>query len=95
MPTRREFLRDLSGAAAGIVFTGCCCAESAFAVGTRPQQSAAPAAGSRRGKVVINGRRVTVIDVHSHVRVPEAWELVKDRIAREGRYGDMAQGQSG
>jgi len=91
MPTRREFLRDLSGAAAGIVFAGCCCAESAFAVATRPRQSAAPAAGSRRGKVVINGRRVTVIDVHSHVRVPEAWDLVKDRIAREGRYGDMAQ----
>jgi aminocarboxymuconate-semialdehyde decarboxylase len=91
MPTRREFLRDLSGAAAGIVFAGCCSAESAFTRATRPQQSAALAAGSRRGKVVINGRRVTVIDVHSHVRVPEAWELVKDRIAREGHYGDAAQ----
>src|SRR5438309_601878 len=91
MPTRREFLRDLSGAAAGVVFAGCCCADSAFAIARRPQQSAAAAAGSKRGKVVINGRRVTVVDVHSHVRVPEAWELVKDRIGREGRYGDMAQ----
>jgi aminocarboxymuconate-semialdehyde decarboxylase len=91
MPTRREFLRDLSGAAAGIAFAGCCCAESAFALATGRQQSAAPASGSKRGKVVINGRRVTVIDVHSHVRVPEGWELVKDRIGREGRYGDMAQ----
>src|SRR5690242_2795819 len=91
MPTRREFLRDLSGAAAGIAFAGCCCAESVFALATRRQQSTAPVGGSKRGKVVINGRRVMVIDVHSHVRVPEAWELVKDRIGREGRYGDMAQ----
>jgi len=91
MPTRREFLRNLSGTAAGIAFAGCCCVDSAFAIARRPQQSAAAAAGSKRGKVVINGRRVTVIDVHSHVRVPEAWELVKDRIGREGRYGDMAQ----
>jgi aminocarboxymuconate-semialdehyde decarboxylase len=29
------------------------------------------------------------IDLHAHVRVPEAWELVKDRIAREGRPGDV------
>jgi aminocarboxymuconate-semialdehyde decarboxylase len=90
MPTRRDFLRDLSAATVEIIFGGCC-AQSAFAAGPRRQQSAASAGGSKRGKVVINGRRVTVIDVHSHVRVPEAWELVKDRIAREGHYGDMAQ----
>lgn len=40
---------------------------------------------------MINGRRVAVVDVHSHVRVPEAWELVKDRIGRDGRYGDAGQ----
>ena len=91
MPTRRDFLRDLSAATGGIIFGGCCCAKSAFALARRPQQSAASAGGSKRGKVVINGRRVTVVDVHSHVRVPEAWELVKDRIARDGHYGDMAQ----
>jgi len=90
MPTRRDFLRDLSAATAGIIFGGCC-AKSAFAAGPRRQQSAASTGGSKRGKVVINGRRVTVIDVHSHVRVPEAWDLVKDRIGREGHYGDMAQ----
>jgi aminocarboxymuconate-semialdehyde decarboxylase len=91
MPTRREFLRDFSGVAAGMAFAGCCCAESAFALMRRPQQSATPPGGSKRGKVIINGRRVMVVDVHSHVRVPEAWDLVKDRIGREGRYGDMAQ----
>ncbi len=92
MPTRREFLRNLSGATAGILFAGCCCTETTRAFARRPRQSAGQAAaGSKRRVLTINGKRVTVIDVHSHVRVPEAWELVKDRIGREGRYGDMAQ----
>ena len=92
MPTRREFLRDLSGATAGIVFAGCCCAESARASALRRQQSPArPSVGSKRAPVTINGQRVLVVDVHSHVRVPEAWELVKDRIAREGHHGDAQQ----
>jgi aminocarboxymuconate-semialdehyde decarboxylase len=92
MPTRREFLRNLSGATAGIVFTGCCCADSAFGFARGAQQGAArPPAGSKHAPVIINGRRVVVIDVHSHVRVPEAWELVKDRIGRDGHYGDAAQ----
>ena len=29
------------------------------------------------------------MDIHAHVRVPEAWDLVKDRIGREGRAGDV------
>jgi aminocarboxymuconate-semialdehyde decarboxylase len=92
MPTRREFLKNLSGATAGVVFAGCCCAESARAFAPAPQRSVAPPqAGPQRRQVTINGQRVVVVDVHSHVRVPEAWELVKDRISREGHYGDMAQ----
>jgi len=92
MPTRREFLKNFSGATAGIVFAGCCCAESARAFAPGRQQSAAPpSATPKRRQVTINGRRISVVDVHSHVRVPEAWELVKDRIAHEGHYGDMAQ----
>jgi len=92
MPTRREFLRNVSGACAGIVFTGCCCADSAFGFARGAQQGAArPPAGSKHAPVIINGRRVVAVDVHSHVRVPEAWELVKDRIGRDGHYGDAAQ----
>jgi len=92
MPTRREFLKNVSGATAGIVFAGCCSERSTLAFARRLQQSTAqPAPASRRAPVIINGRRVPVIDVHSHVRVPEAWDLVKDRIARDGHYGDMAQ----
>jgi aminocarboxymuconate-semialdehyde decarboxylase len=91
MPSRREFLRSFSGATAGIVFTGCCCADAAFDSALRQQSVASPAAGSKHAPVIINGRRVVVVDVHSHVRVPEAWELVKDRIGRDGHYGDAAQ----
>ncbi len=92
MPTRREFLRDLSSATAGIVFAGCCCAEASPRFALSPQQSAAqPGAGRKRREVTVGGRRVVVVDVHSHVRVPEAWDLVKDRIGREGGMGDKQQ----
>lgn len=88
MPTRREFLKNAS-AAAGIFFTGCC-AKAAFASPLMPAQSPASAA-ARHAPVTINGRRIKIVDVHSHVRVPEAWELVKDRIGRDGHFGDAAQ----
>jgi aminocarboxymuconate-semialdehyde decarboxylase len=92
MPTRRAFLKSVSGATAGIFFTGCNCFSSPLRLAPNRQQSAAqPAAGHKRREVTIGDHRVTVIDVHAHVRVPEAWELVKDRIAREGRPGDMGQ----
>jgi aminocarboxymuconate-semialdehyde decarboxylase len=90
MPTRREFLKRVSGTAAGIVFTSCSRAGSSFGSVRSPQQSAAqPVAERKRREVVIGGQRVKVVDVHAHVRVPEAWDLVKDRIVREGRAGDV------
>ncbi len=90
MPTRREFLKSASQTAAGIFFTGCCCADSSFAFARSPWQSAVPPAASRkRREVVVGGRRTPVVDIHAHVRVPEAWDLVKDRIVREGRSGDV------
>jgi aminocarboxymuconate-semialdehyde decarboxylase len=89
MPTRREFLKGVSKTAAGIFFTNCCCTESSFGFARNARQSAAqPAANRKRREAVIGGHRVAVIDVHAHVRVPEAWDLVKDRIGREGRAGD-------
>src|SRR5450631_1076351 len=90
MPTRREFLKSVSGTAAGIVFTGCCCADPSFGFARTPRQSAAQAvANGKRRELVLNRQRVKVVDVHAHVRVPEAWDLVKDRISREGRAGDV------
>jgi aminocarboxymuconate-semialdehyde decarboxylase len=92
MPTRREFLKGVSGTTAGIFFASCCCAESSFGFGGSPRQAAAGSVTTRkRREVVVGGRRTAVVDVHAHVRVPEAWDLVKDRIGREGLAGDVAQ----
>ena len=92
MPTRREFLKSVSGTTAGIFFAGCSCADSSLGFASRPPQTAANAVASRkRREVVVGGRRTAVVDIHAHVRVPEAWDLVKDRIGREGRAGDLAQ----
>ena len=48
-----------------------------------------PVAKNKRREIIVGGKRTAVVDIHAHVRVPEAWELVKDRIAREGRSGDV------
>jgi aminocarboxymuconate-semialdehyde decarboxylase len=95
MPTRREFLGRTAGAAAGVVFAECCCAGSSFDPSRSQTQYALQAgrtqqAGRRRREVIVGGRKTAVVDIHAHVRVPEAWDLVKDRIAREGRPGDVA-----
>jgi aminocarboxymuconate-semialdehyde decarboxylase len=75
---------------AGIVFAGCGCVDSAPGFTLNRQKSAAAAGTVRKRRGVdIAGHRVPVIDVHAHVHVPEAWELVKDRIGREGRSGDI------
>ncbi len=90
MPTRREFLKSVSRTTAGIFFAGCCCADSSLGFAPSLQQSAAqPVASRKRREVVVSGRRTAVVDIHAHVRVPEAWDLVKDRIGREGRAGDV------
>jgi aminocarboxymuconate-semialdehyde decarboxylase len=92
MPTRRGFLKSASKAAAGIVFTRSACAESAFGFARSVTQGAEQAAGSRKRRVVIGGKQTAVVDIHAHVRVPGAWDLVKDRIGREGRAGDVQLG---
>jgi aminocarboxymuconate-semialdehyde decarboxylase len=90
MPTRREFLKNMSRTTAGIFFAGCCCANPSFGFAPRaPQSSAPPPANRKRRDVLVNGQRVKVVDIHAHVRVSEAWDLVKDRIGREGRAGDV------
>jgi aminocarboxymuconate-semialdehyde decarboxylase len=90
MPTRRKFLKTVSGTAAAIVFADCCCARSLFPWSpAAPQAAAQPATIRTRREVAVGGKRVKVIDVHAHVRVPEGWDLVKDRIEREGRPGDV------
>jgi aminocarboxymuconate-semialdehyde decarboxylase len=90
MPTRRDFIKSVSSAAAGIVFADCCGSDFSLAFAASMQQSGPPSIAKRkRREVVVGGRRTAVVDIHAHARVPEAWDLVKDRIAREGRSGDV------
>jgi aminocarboxymuconate-semialdehyde decarboxylase len=66
MPTRREFVKTATGAAAG------------FFVQARP---------SRR-EVSIGRRRITVIDIHGHLSVPEVADIIKGtKLAPAGGRG--------
>jgi aminocarboxymuconate-semialdehyde decarboxylase len=66
---RRQFLQD--AASMGVVFTGCAL--------TRHQAWAQAAA--KRRVVTVAGQRVRTIDIHAHVIVPEATELMGVKTA--------------
>jgi aminocarboxymuconate-semialdehyde decarboxylase len=70
MFSRREFVSRLSGASAGIFFVGCAVVDSALA-------AAQSAAMDKRRRVTIGGQHVLTVDVHTHVLVSEALDLVK------------------
>ena len=71
MSNRREFLKDLAGATAGVFFVGCGCVDAAAGW----MQSGGT--GKRR-EVVIGGRRVRTVDIHCHCYTHDVWDLVKD-----------------
>jgi aminocarboxymuconate-semialdehyde decarboxylase len=68
--SRREFLTRLSSTSAGIFFVGCSFTNAAMG-GAQSDRT-----GKRR-RVTIGGQHVLTVDVHSHVLVPEALDLVK------------------
>jgi aminocarboxymuconate-semialdehyde decarboxylase len=70
MPNRREFLRNVAGASAGMLFLG---RGLDSAAGPSAQAGAAP----KRREVKVGKRRVKTVDVHAHVTVPEAAALLK------------------
>src|ERR1019366_5491851 len=72
MPNRRDFIKSVVGASAGVVFVGCDICD-AMAAGRSAQ------AGSRakHKPAMVGKRRVKTVDVHCHVSVPEATELLK------------------
>ena len=70
MPNRREFVKNVAGAAAGLVVGGHSLADVALGA-----MQGAPAA---RRRAMIGGRRITVVDIHAHTFVPEVWEVVRD-----------------
>jgi predicted TIM-barrel fold metal-dependent hydrolase len=66
MPSRREFLKN-AAASAGVIFTGCHLLN---------QKAHAQTAAPTPRPVIVGGRRVTTIDIHAHVIVPEAEALM-------------------
>jgi aminocarboxymuconate-semialdehyde decarboxylase len=88
VPNRRDFFKNVAGAAAGVVIGGRSFADAVL------EAAQAPAPARRRA--AIGGRRVTVVDVHAHTFVPEVWDLVKDTPlaanARNNLTGAIALG---
>ena len=71
MATRRDFMQQAAGAAAGVLFAGCALLNEAHAQNK-------PAA--KRRHVVVAGKRVKTIDVHAHCVIPEAMTLMGQKI---------------
>lgn len=77
MRNRREFLKQVAGASAGMFLSG----HSGLA-GTMQAGSAA-----NRREVSIGGHRIKTVDVHSHVAVPEAADVLKGTALEKGAAG--------
>ena len=75
MSNRREFLKRVGGATAG-AFAGSALL-GAQGRGGRGGQAAAPAGPVVRRQVMIGGRRVRVVDIHSHATVSEVDPVLK------------------
>jgi len=92
MPTRREFLKSASKTTAGVVFAACSCGHPVLGLAASAESSREQGVANRKRQVLIGGKQTPVVDIHAHVRVPEAWDLVKDRIGHDGRTGDVQLG---
>ncbi len=69
MTTRRNFLK---GAAASLTFCSCSMLDAAHAQQPRP----------RRLPVMVKGKRVKTIDVHSHCIIRDALDLMGDQVPK-------------
>jgi aminocarboxymuconate-semialdehyde decarboxylase len=72
MATRREFIRG--AAASGLAFCTCGLIDAAYAQGSYKH----PNLGRKRKPVIVNGKRVTTIDVHAHCLFRDAIALMGD-----------------
>jgi aminocarboxymuconate-semialdehyde decarboxylase len=69
MPNRREFLRNVAGASAGILL--------GQSLSTAAEPFPQTGAAAKRREVMVGNRRIKTVDVHAHVSVPEATDLLK------------------
>ena len=89
MPNRRDFIRSVVGASAGVAFVGCSLCDALAA-----KYPAQVAAASARKHTMVGKRLVKTIDVHSHVSIPEVADLLKGtklegRNRAPGGYNDV------
>jgi aminocarboxymuconate-semialdehyde decarboxylase len=70
MRDRRDFLKTVAGATAGMFVAGRGFADAALQA---PQAIAA-----KRREVFVGSRRIKVVDMHAHCVVPEVWDVIKD-----------------
>jgi aminocarboxymuconate-semialdehyde decarboxylase len=70
MPSRRQFVKHIAGAGAGVWLGG------AGLSGFQPD--------SRRRQVTVGGRRIKTVDVHAHTFVPAVAEVVKGTSLEAG-----------
>src|ERR1019366_1626761 len=87
MPNRRDFLKSV-----GVAFVGCSLCDAL--AGGYPAQLTGTTA---RKPTMVGKRRVKTIDVHSHVSIPEAADLLKGtnlegRTRAPGDYNDVNLG---
>jgi aminocarboxymuconate-semialdehyde decarboxylase len=91
MRNRRQFVKTVVGATAGIFATGNRFLDE-LALGAADPQAAAPAQTARR-EVRVGGKRVKVVDVHAHATIPEVANVVKDTpLERNAGGGGRALG---
>ncbi len=80
MRNRRQFVKTVVGATAGMFAVGNRFLDTVAVGAAAPQgaagQSAAPAQTARR-EVRVGGKRVKVVDVHAHATIPEVANVVK------------------
>ena len=69
MLTRRHFIRDTASATAGMVVVG-------GGVGGATTTGVQPSSTGERRQVVVGGRRVKTVDVHSHCEIPGIREMM-------------------
>ena len=81
MPNRREFLRNVAGASAGVLFLG-------HGLDNAAEPSSQAGAVPKRREVMVGKRRVKTVDVHAHVAVPEVTDLLKG-TPLERRTGNL------
>jgi aminocarboxymuconate-semialdehyde decarboxylase len=82
MNTRRAFVGDSTGLVPGLAFVKCAL-----------QSAASTQAGAQRREVVVNGRRVTTVDVHAHCAVPEAMALMGLKVETGALLMSKASGR--